>query len=104
MLSVDPRKKTKSQTYVRATTAEEFIEIERTNEDGIKSYTVDAKLEPFEIVSPVKIVIKDKDRDVRYTYIFSDHTSSLSNFTLSNSNGTILTENTNKYTLLVGKF
>lgn len=60
-----PRKKVKSQTYVRATTLEEFIEVERTDEDGLKSYKVEAKLEPFEVLLPVKEVIKDKTHDLK---------------------------------------
>ncbi|KAK7576110.1 hypothetical protein V9T40_012396 [Parthenolecanium corni] len=62
-----PRKKVKSQTYVRATTLEEFIEVERTDEDGLKSYKVEAKLEPFEVLLPVKEVIKDKTNDLKLT-------------------------------------
>lgn len=60
-----PRKKLKSQTYVRATTLEEFIEVERTDDDGVKSYKVEAKLEPFEILLPVKEIIKDKTHDLK---------------------------------------
>lgn len=41
------RKKVKLQTYVRATTSEEYIEVERTEENGQRSYKVEARLEPL---------------------------------------------------------
>lgn len=55
-----------SQTYVRATTEAECIEVERMEENGEKSYKVEARLEPFIIMEPVKENIKDGELDARY--------------------------------------
>ena len=43
----------KLQTYVRATTSEEYIEVERTEHEGQKSYKVEARLEPLIVVEPI---------------------------------------------------
>lgn len=64
----DPHKKLTTQTYVRATTEEEFIEVERTDEDGEKSYKVEAQLEPFVVTETIQEIVKDGSNEVKYVW------------------------------------
>ncbi|XP_065212360.1 uncharacterized protein LOC135839986 isoform X2 [Planococcus citri] len=53
LISDKKAKKKKLQTYIRATTSDEYIEVERIEDEGQKSYKVEARLEPLIMTEPI---------------------------------------------------